>query len=272
MWAELGVTMTDPVAVPWRFIPGETGVPRQWIEQLVLRTLQAGGPRGVPTTCPDDPEALCVVQVATAGHVGARACYRPTGVVRSENAGACGQTRALNQWRGERAMVELKGKGDTEVKPVYPDQERRKADAADGRMPRSPRGGWTQAAAILCAFACMAVNTTGLLAQSARAHDPNKAEVLTLLLRPEGFSAPAVKVDAGVYWVDVVNRSTVRNVNVEIDRLPGSDMAATVATHAVAGQEDLNLSRFTKALQLTPGTYRVSIAGHPKWVCSITVK
>ena len=62
-----------------------------------------------------------------------------------------------------------------------------------------------------------------LMAQTARArvHDPAKAEVLTLPLLPEGFASHEVTVDAGLYWIDVLNRTSVQGLRVEIDRMPG---------------------------------------------------
>jgi hypothetical protein len=132
--------------------------------------------------------------------------------------------------------------------------------------------GWPSRPLILAVvLAGLAVITPMAQSASARQHDPNKAEVLTLPLMPEGFVARTVTVEAGLYWIDLLNRSTVQGLNIEIDRMQGSKITDPVAEHAANGHDDPHLARFLKGIRLVPGTYRVTITGHPAWVCAIVV-
>jgi hypothetical protein len=130
--------------------------------------------------------------------------------------------------------------------------------------------GLVRAWAAVLALVCFA----GLLpAQSAtRAHDPQKAEVLTIPLLPQGFAAPEIILEAGAYWINISNRSTVQDIRFEIDRMPGKDLAATPLKQEAAGVEDRVRANFLRPLRLTQGTYRVRVVDHPDWVCAITVK
>jgi hypothetical protein len=105
-----------------------------------------------------------------------------------------------------------------------------------------------------------------------RSHDPAKAEVLTLPVLPEGFASEKVTVDAGLYWIDVLNRTSVRGLRIEIDRMPGSSLLDIPLKREAEGQEDRDRSRFLKMINLTAGTYRVRVAGHPSWICAIIVR
>jgi hypothetical protein len=105
-----------------------------------------------------------------------------------------------------------------------------------------------------------------------RVHDPMKAEVLTLPLLPEGFATQEVTVDAGLYWIDVLNRTSARGLRIEIDRMPGVSVHGNPLKREVEGAEDSPRSRFLKAVRLTPGTYRVRVAGRPSWVCALHVR
>src|SRR5262249_41093090 len=71
-----------------------------------------------------------------------------------------------------------------------------------------------------------------------------KAEVLTLPLLPEGFASSRVTVDAGVYWIDVLNRTSVRGLRVEIDRMPGATLQDIPERREAEGPEDEDRSRF----------------------------
>ena len=118
------------------------------------------------------------------------------------------------------------------------------------------------------------ISVSLLVAQSprSRVHDPAKPEVLTLPLLPEGFAAHEVTVDAGLYWIDVLNRTSVQGLRIEIDRMPGVSVHGNPLKREVDGEEDRSRSRFLKAVRLSPGTYRVRVSGRPSWVCAIHVR
>ena len=105
-----------------------------------------------------------------------------------------------------------------------------------------------------------------------RVHDPSKAEVLTLPLLPEGFSSGEVTIEGGLYWIHVLNRTSVRGLRIEIDRMAGTSVQGVPERHEADGPEDTVHRRFLKPVTLTRGTYRVLITGHPSWVCAINVK
>jgi hypothetical protein len=123
--------------------------------------------------------------------------------------------------------------------------------------------------------AAIAALSTGLFAIPSDAQSPGqggpKTKVLSLPLKPEGFASRAVTVKTGFYLIEVVNRSGVKNLNVQIDIMPGTNLSATAVANAAGGQEDVKKSQFLTQVHLTPGTYRVSITGHPTWVCAIDV-
>src|SRR4051812_40515781 len=57
---------------------------------------------------------------------------------------------------------------------------------------------------------------------AARPHDPNRAEVLMLVLTRAGFVLPSVTVEAGQYVIMLDDRSGRKNLNVQLERaVPG---------------------------------------------------
>ena len=105
-----------------------------------------------------------------------------------------------------------------------------------------------------------------------RQFDPNRPEVLSLPVLPTGFVTESVSVQSGHYLIDVLNRSGIRNLRVEVDKMPGASLAAASTEHTADGATDAEKSRFAQLVHLTPGTYRVLITGHPTWICAINVK
>ena len=96
--------------------------------------------------------------------------------------------------------------------------------------------------------------------------------MLTLPLLPEGFASDKVTVEAGAYWIDILNRTGVRGLQIEVDRMPGGSVEGNAQKREAEGPEDKDRSRFLKAVNLAHGTYRVRVVGHPTWVCAINVK
>jgi hypothetical protein len=105
-----------------------------------------------------------------------------------------------------------------------------------------------------------------------RQHDPNKAEDLTLPLFPQGFADPNLTVAAGKYLINVLNRSGVHGINLEVDRLATASINSAVQQNQANGPEDSARGRYITPVTLAPGTYRVRVTNRPGWVCLITVK
>ena len=125
---------------------------------------------------------------------------------------------------------------------------------------------------LLSSIAIALGNATVISAQTPRAHDPTKPETLALVLLPEGFAAREINLSVGLYLIDIINRSTVRTLRFEIDKMPGTSLTDTPAAHTAEGLNEPHKSRFLALVQLTAGTYRIQVTGHPTWVCGITVR
>jgi hypothetical protein len=125
---------------------------------------------------------------------------------------------------------------------------------------------------LLSSIAIALGNATVISAQTPRAHDPTKPETLVLALLPEGFAAREINLSAGLYLIDIINRSTVRTLRFEIDKMPGTSLTDTQAAHTAEGHDEPQKPRFLTLVQLTAGTYRIQVTGHPTWICGITVR
>jgi hypothetical protein len=89
------------------------------------------------------------------------------------------------------------------------------------------------------------------------------AEALPISLRVDGFDPKEVVRPAGNYYLSVNNLSGERDLNLRIDRENGGRL------------QDAKTSRarpyWRQHIHLPPGTYLLTEAGHPDWVCRITV-
>jgi hypothetical protein len=87
-------------------------------------------------------------------------------------------------------------------------------------------------------------------------------QAITLLLTSGGFAAKTVVAKQGYYLIDIINRTNSTSIQLQLDRIVPN--AKTV----VSGQ---GRSRFRNLQNLTPGTYRLSVADRPGWICTIEV-
>lgn len=94
---------------------------------------------------------------------------------------------------------------------------------------------------------------------------PNQphAEALPITLRWGGFVPQELTRPAGDYYLSINNLSGVQDLVLRLDREHGNSM------------QEAKVSRqktyWRLQVHLTPGTYLITEAGHPQWVCRITV-
>lgn len=106
--------------------------------------------------------------------------------------------------------------------------------------------------------------TTRSLAATAQNNSERpRVEVLTISIRLPGFVPREITRPAGYYFLSVTNLSGARELSLRLERENGERL------------HEVNLSRGKSAwrqnVHLSPGTYLLTEANHPDWVCRITV-
>jgi len=89
-------------------------------------------------------------------------------------------------------------------------------------------------------------------------------EVLPLQLRSAGFVPREITRPPGQYFFSIGNQSGVADINLRLDREQGGRLKEA----QVKGQR----LRWRDKVRLTPGTYFISEASHPDWLCRIVIK
>jgi hypothetical protein len=122
------------------------------------------------------------------------------------------------------------------------------------------------AALTICALALASGNPTIEGRGITEARDvPNhpQAEFLPVMLRLGGFVPREISRPAGEYVLSVNNQSGVPEVELRLQRENGE---------RVHEAKVLRRKPYWRQLvRLTPGTYLITEASHPGWVCRITV-
>jgi hypothetical protein len=98
-------------------------------------------------------------------------------------------------------------------------------------------------------------------AQSTPEQDGPEAEVVKIL--PTGFEPRQITRPRGGFLLVVSNRTGLDDVDWRLDREAGGRL------HAVRMSEGRLVSK--QHADLPPGTYVLTEAGHPDWVCRITI-
>jgi hypothetical protein len=96
-------------------------------------------------------------------------------------------------------------------------------------------------------------------------NDLNKplAEALPISLRAGGFSPSELSRTAGDYYLSINNLSRVQGLTLRLSREnQGRVKEAKTSREKTYWREHV---------QLSPGTYLITEANHPDWVCRITV-
>lgn len=86
-------------------------------------------------------------------------------------------------------------------------------------------------------------------------------ELVTIL--PTGFEPKTLTRPMGKFFLFVDNRSGLDSVTVRLDPVTGNRLVDVTTPRA-----KLDSVHF---LDLTPGTYKLTEAAHPQWLCTITV-
>lgn len=105
-----------------------------------------------------------------------------------------------------------------------------------------------------------------------RAHDPNRLEAVTIVVRPGGFPLKVIRLPYGLYSLGILNRSGVDDLALELDRMPGTSLEGAPVERAGSGALTARKARWLQRVVLSPGTYRLRVVGRSTWVCSIEVK
>src|SRR5260370_27141751 len=86
---------------------------------------------------------------------------------------------------------------------------------------------------------------------------------VVVLVRPNGMEPRQVQVPAGPLFLAAQNRSSARNLKLDLDVEKGNRVREVALPAHKAVSEEL--------YDLTPGTYLLTEANHPAWVCRIVV-
>ena len=110
----------------------------------------------------------------------------------------------------------------------------------------------------------LSLNTVADREQPGRAvvDNPTEAEIVTL--QPWGFEPKEISRPPGPFFLAVDNQSGLPELDVSLESETRQKL------HDVGVSK--NKGRWRKKIALTPGTYLLREAGHPEWVCRITVQ
>ena len=119
-------------------------------------------------------------------------------------------------------------------------------------------------------IACLTAGAWAWLAPTGKAEPAlnlrpqERVEAEVIALRPTGFEPAAVRRPAGRALVAVDNGSGLDKVVLRLER--GDDQLL----HEV--RLPRGRKKWRQAVNFTPGTYRLTVAGQPEWVCAITIE
>jgi len=134
---------------------------------------------------------------------------------------------------------------------------------------------------VLVSLIAIAVSAFAVLALSGRERpvgsslagsQPNAAQttpvhsdikVARLTLRPHGFEPNQMTRPKKTFLLMVENRSGIENVTLRLDRLAGGRLFERPVKK--------RNQNWTEKFDLPPGSYRLSVAENPKWICDITI-
>lgn len=91
-----------------------------------------------------------------------------------------------------------------------------------------------------------------------RAHDPNREEELTFVLRPEGFGITKLQLPSGKYAVLVLNRSGREDVPIALERAAAQSGNSAVDLFRKPAIDKAR-ARHLERLVLSKGTYRLFV-------------
>ena len=118
------------------------------------------------------------------------------------------------------------------------------------------------AGSIVCFTAAKVRRNRAAIAALSVDFDRTNVEGVVFAVRPTGFNPPEVNLAKGRYLFIVQNRSGIRDLTFQLDREAGERL------HEVHDQK----LQWKKIFDLNPGTYMLTVAGHPEWRSVITVR
>jgi hypothetical protein len=139
------------------------------------------------------------------------------------------------------------------------------------RSPRSNRGKLVMD----CFLALLLVSQLGWGQNNAspmQPADPARPQVLTLSLQLEGFAHETLTVKAGYYIVVIFNHSGARDLEIDLERMPGASVDGAAAQQFFGEPAQSHNGIISKMVNLSPGTYRVRVPKRPSWVYKVVVQ
>jgi hypothetical protein len=121
------------------------------------------------------------------------------------------------------------------------------------------------AALTLGVFALTRMNSPQEAAAAEAQGNPGRplAEALPISLRAGGFSPIEVSRPAGDYYLSINNLSRIHDLSLRLERQHEGRVKESKTSR--------EKSYWREHVHLTPGTYVLTEANHPDWVCRITV-
>jgi hypothetical protein len=114
----------------------------------------------------------------------------------------------------------------------------------------------------LAAFALAAGNRARLAAAEQQPQGDTESEIITI--RSTGFEPSEISRPKGEFYLAVENLSGLDEVNLRLARENGAGRL-----HDVTVKREKRDWR--QGLDLPPGTYLLTEANHPNWVCRVTI-
>jgi hypothetical protein len=99
--------------------------------------------------------------------------------------------------------------------------------------------------------------------QQQQQQQAGRVEVEHLLLRETGFEPARIARPAGRFLLGVDNRTGLEDVQFRLEREHGEKLREVRVNSRGRG--------WREPLSLPPGTYRLTEAAHPEWVCVVTI-
>jgi hypothetical protein len=115
----------------------------------------------------------------------------------------------------------------------------------------------------LSALLCAGILIFGATGYSQGQKAPVRIQTELLTVRTIGFQPTQIARPKGPFYLLVVNRSGLEEINLQITRSTGERQ------HAVKIPRRRGLT--PNLLDLTPGQYVLTELSHPDWVCAITI-
>jgi hypothetical protein len=109
-----------------------------------------------------------------------------------------------------------------------------------------------------------AAKASPALAEARPMAPETRLETTVVIATPEGFEPPVITRSKGPFYLLVRNHTGLQQATLRIDQVAGGHVGDTVI-----GKDTIN---WDNVFDLAPGTYDLTEALHPDWLCRINVK